>query len=61
MQVLDPFGDVVLAYEMNGETLSRDHGFPVRLMAPGHAGCRQVSEYMHAYMYACTSYALYSH
>jgi sulfite oxidase len=27
---------------MNGETLPRDHGFPVRLLAPGHAGCRNV-------------------
>lgn len=41
-KVIDPFGDAILAYEMNGETLSRDHGFPVRLLAPGHAGCRNV-------------------
>jgi len=25
-KAIDPYGDVVLAYEMNGETLSRDHG-----------------------------------
>jgi hypothetical protein len=42
MQVLDPFGDAILAYEMNGVTLPRDHGYPVRLLAPGHAGCRNV-------------------
>jgi len=41
-KVVDPFGDVILAYEMNGETLPRDHGFPVRCLAPGHAGCRNV-------------------
>jgi len=41
-KVIDPFGDVILAYEMNGETLPRDHGFPVRCLAPGHAGCRNV-------------------
>ena len=41
-KALDPFGDAILAYEMNGETLPRDHGFPLRLLAPGHAGCRNV-------------------
>jgi len=41
-KVIDPFGDVILAYEMNGEVLPRDHGFPVRCLAPGHAGCRNV-------------------
>ena len=41
-KALDPFGDAILAYEMNGEPLPRDHGAPVRLIAPGHAGCRNV-------------------
>jgi sulfite oxidase len=41
-KVIDPFGDAILAYEMNGETLPRDHGYPIRLLAPGHAGCRNV-------------------
>jgi sulfite oxidase len=41
-KVVDPFGDAILAYEMNGETLPRDHGYPARLVAPGHAGCRNV-------------------
>eukprot|EP00397_Hematodinium_sp_SG-2012_P023242 GEMP01024139.1.p1 GENE.GEMP01024139.1~~GEMP01024139.1.p1 ORF type:complete len:579 (+),score=110.67 GEMP01024139.1:123-1859(+) len=41
-KVIDPFGDAILAYEMNGETLPRDHGYPLRLLAPGHAGCRNV-------------------
>lgn len=41
-KALDPFGDAILAYEMNGETLPRDHGYPLRLLAPGHAGCRNV-------------------
>ena len=31
-----------MAYEMNGETLPQDHGYPIRLRAPGHAGCRNV-------------------
>jgi len=41
-KVVDPFGDVILAYEMNGEVLPQDHGFPIRCLAPGHAGCRNV-------------------
>lgn len=31
-------GDVMLAYEVNGELLDREHGFPVRLMIPGFYG-----------------------
>jgi sulfite oxidase len=31
-------GDAIFAFEMNGEPLPRDHGFPVRAIAPGHAG-----------------------
>jgi len=41
-KAIDPWGDTILAYEMNGETLPRDHGYPVRLMAPGTGGCRNV-------------------
>ena len=32
---VDPFGDVILAYEMNGEPIPRSHGFPVRAIVPG--------------------------
>jgi DMSO/TMAO reductase YedYZ molybdopterin-dependent catalytic subunit len=28
--------DVVIAYQMNGAELPRDHGFPVRAIVPGH-------------------------
>lgn len=35
-------GDVLLAYEMNGEPLPRDHGYPVRAVAPGVVGARSV-------------------
>ena len=38
----DPRGDVILAYEMNGVTLPRDHGFPVRVVVPGVVGARNV-------------------
>uniref|UniRef100_UPI00358E776E sulfite oxidase, mitochondrial n=1 Tax=Myxine glutinosa TaxID=7769 RepID=UPI00358E776E len=34
--------DVLLAYEMNGEELPRDHGFPIRVVVPGVVGARSV-------------------
>jgi sulfite oxidase len=39
---MNPYGDVIVAYEMNGEELPRDHGFPLRLIVPGYAGIRNV-------------------
>ncbi|CAG5982159.1 unnamed protein product [Menidia menidia] len=35
-------GDVLLAYEMNGEDIPPDHGFPVRVVVPGVVGARNV-------------------
>eukprot|EP01137_Pigoraptor_chileana_P034313 Opistho-2@26671 len=35
-------GDVILAYEMNGVPLPRDHGFPIRVLVPGTSGARNV-------------------
>jgi len=39
---MDSRGDVLLAYEMNGAPLTRDHGYPLRVVVPGVAGCRSV-------------------
>jgi sulfite oxidase len=41
-KALSPFGDVLLAWEMNGEPLPAEHGAPVRLIAPGVVGVRNV-------------------
>uniref|UniRef100_L7MAC1 Sulfite oxidase n=1 Tax=Rhipicephalus pulchellus TaxID=72859 RepID=L7MAC1_RHIPC len=41
-KALDPKGDVLLAYEMNGKELPRDHGFPLRAIVPGVVGARNV-------------------
>eukprot|EP00270_Netrium_digitus_P006837 TRINITY_DN1973_c0_g1_i3.p1 TRINITY_DN1973_c0_g1~~TRINITY_DN1973_c0_g1_i3.p1 ORF type:complete len:416 (-),score=83.38 TRINITY_DN1973_c0_g1_i3:180-1427(-) len=37
-----PNADVLLAYEMNGQDLTRDHGFPLRVIVPGVIGARSV-------------------
>lgn len=39
---LDPRAHVLLAYEMNGDPLPRDHGWPVRVIVPGVVGARNV-------------------
>jgi len=41
-KALSPVGDVILAYEMNGEALPPDHGFPLRAVVPGHVGVRNI-------------------
>ena len=33
-------GDVLLAWEINGEPLAPEHGYPLRVVSPGYAGVR---------------------
>ncbi|XP_076241641.1 sulfite oxidase [Calliopsis andreniformis] len=41
-KAMDPRADVILAYEMNGQPIPRDHGFPIRVIVPGVVGARNV-------------------
>jgi sulfite oxidase len=41
-KALDPLGDVMLAYEMAGSPLPPDHGYPLRVLVPGHTAARSV-------------------
>lgn len=41
-KAIDPRGDVILACQMNGEDIPPDHGFPLRVIAPGHVAARSV-------------------
>mmetsp|Transcript_34415 Transcript_34415/g.83253 ORF Transcript_34415/g.83253 Transcript_34415/m.83253 type:complete len:668 (-) Transcript_34415:178-2181(-) len=42
IKALSPFGDVIVAYEMNDWPLPRDHGYPLRIIVPGYAAVRNV-------------------
>ncbi|UXI22121.1 hypothetical protein NH340_JMT08064 [Sarcoptes scabiei] len=42
VKAFDPLAEFLLAYEMNGEELPADHGYPIRLIAPGIVGARNV-------------------
>lgn len=35
-------GDVLVVYEMNGQPLPQDHGYPLRALVPGHVAARSV-------------------
>lgn len=41
-KAVDPHGDVLLAYGMNGKPLPRDHGYPLRSLVPGNVAARSV-------------------
>ncbi|HWS38885.1 MAG TPA: sulfite oxidase [Actinoplanes sp.] len=42
LPVSKAFDDVLLAYELNGEPLPPDHGFPVRVVVPGWVGIASI-------------------
>ncbi|MEU4061718.1 sulfite oxidase [Streptomyces wedmorensis] len=42
LPVAKAFDDVILAYEMNGEPLPYDHGYPVRLVVPNWVGIASI-------------------
>lgn len=41
-KALDPANDILVAYRQNGRLLTPDHGYPVRMIIPGHIGGRMV-------------------
>jgi sulfite oxidase len=41
-KAVDKRGDVLLVYAMGGQPLPRDHGFPLRVLVPGHVAARSV-------------------
>lgn len=41
-KAVSPAGDVLLAYAMNGVPLPPDHGYPLRVIVPGHVAARSV-------------------
>ena len=41
-KVLNDFGDVLIAFQMNGLDIPADHGFPLRAVVPGVVGARSV-------------------
>jgi sulfite oxidase len=46
-KAIDPFGDCLVAFEMNGEPIPRAHGFPLRCIVPGNAGARNCKFLQH--------------
>ena len=41
-KALSDYGEVLLAYEMNGKPIPKDHGYPLRVVVPGTVGARSV-------------------
>jgi len=41
-KALNPYGDAIIAYEMNGVPIPKKNGFPLRAIIPGFVGVRNV-------------------
>ena len=41
-RAFDPEAKVMVAFEMNGADIPRDHGYPLRFVVPGTVGARQI-------------------
>lgn len=41
-KAMNIYGDVLIAFKMNGEDIPKDHGYPLRLIVPGHVGIRNI-------------------
>ena len=41
-KAIHPLGDVIIAFEMNGKELPRDHGYPLRVVIPGYIAGRSI-------------------
>ncbi|GMH49941.1 hypothetical protein TrLO_g5049 [Triparma laevis f. longispina] len=41
-KVMNEANDIFLAYEQNGERLTPDHGYPIRVVIPGYIGGRMI-------------------
>lgn len=41
-KAMNSYGDVIIAYKMNGEEIPRDHGYPLRVIIPGFVGIRNI-------------------
>lgn len=50
-KAVSPYGDVIIAYEMNGEILPRDHGYPLRVSV---GGCNCTTQFLSQ---ACIRYS----
>ncbi|XP_072386051.1 sulfite oxidase-like isoform X1 [Diabrotica undecimpunctata] len=43
-KVLNPKNNIMLCWEMNGQELTPDHGYPLRIIVPGFIGARWVKQ-----------------
>jgi sulfite oxidase len=57
--VMDPHSDALIAFEMNGESIPRDHGFPLRAIVPGTVGVRNCKWLQRVQVQSCESQSVW--